>query len=56
MVPFSQGGSNNSQNLQTLCIDCNRGKGASFELILKLYTLFFLALQKLIWRVFAIRN
>lgn len=27
-VPFSQGGGNDASNLQTLCFDCNRGKGA----------------------------
>ena len=28
IIPFVQGGSHDLSNLQTLCFDCNRGKGA----------------------------
>ena len=30
IIPISRGGSSNDDNLQTLCRDCNRGKGASY--------------------------
>ena len=28
ILPFSKGGNNDFSNLQTLCFDCNRGKGS----------------------------
>jgi 5-methylcytosine-specific restriction endonuclease McrA len=31
IVPLGRGGSNGLENLQTLCVVCNRGKGANLQ-------------------------
>ncbi|MBY9009167.1 MAG: HNH endonuclease [Candidatus Lokiarchaeota archaeon] len=31
MIPFSKGGSNNTQNIRVLCQECNRNRGNDIE-------------------------